>query len=96
MYIYIRQYVISSLQALTKMAKIGTWRMITNLQYDRSTIVSNGWLYNVSSFAVRISFGPDESFWFVEFDEIFGGYRWYLPLNHFIEKYKALLLPSSS
>ena len=31
--IYIRQYVNSSLRALTKMAKIGTWRIITNLQY---------------------------------------------------------------
>ena len=31
--IHIRQYVNSSLRALTKMAKIGTWRIITNLQY---------------------------------------------------------------
>ena len=33
MYIFIRQYVISSLQAPTKMAKIGKWRIIINLQY---------------------------------------------------------------
>ena len=31
---YIHQYVNSSLRALTKMAKIGTWRIITNLQYN--------------------------------------------------------------
>ena len=31
--IYIRQYVNSSLRVLTKIAKIGTWRIITNLQY---------------------------------------------------------------
>ena len=31
--IYIRQYVNSSFSALTKMAKIGTRRIITNLQY---------------------------------------------------------------
>ena len=29
---YIRQYINSSLQKLTKMAKIGTWQIITNLQ----------------------------------------------------------------
>ena len=31
--IYIRQYVNSSLTVLMKMVKIGTWRIITNLQY---------------------------------------------------------------
>ena len=35
--IYIRQYVNSSLRALTKMAKIGTWRIINNLQYYHKT-----------------------------------------------------------
>ena len=34
--IFIRQYVNSSMKVLTKMAKIGTWRIITNLQYMQS------------------------------------------------------------
>ena len=51
MYIYIRQYVISSSRALTKMAKIGTWRIIINLQYF--IVVNEGIRHFLMQIAVK-------------------------------------------